>query len=144
MSILNAPWKLATIGAGVVAALLGFFLISAHLENKSLNTQKAELVDRIENPQTGYVARLAQANANVIELRTAIERQNVVIRQREGEAREAQANLESLRAQLREAQARSADLNRRLQRFLATKPQGATLEDRVNDIDRRVLEDLNR
>lgn len=144
MGILSAPWKLATIGAGVVAAILGFLLISSQLENRNLNSQKAELIQRIEDPRTGYVARLTQANANVVELRTAVERQNTVIRQREGEARAAQAELERLRGQLRQAQAQSAQAQARLREFLATGPRGASLEERVRDIDNRILEDLNR
>lgn len=143
-ALLGAPWKLATIGAGIVAATLGFLLFMSNMEKASLNEQKAELTDRIENPRTGYVARLAQANANVVELRTSIERQNTVIRQREGEARQAQAELERLRGELRTAQANSAELRQRLQRFMATRPQGDSLTERVNDIDRRVLEDLKQ
>lgn len=143
-NILNAPWKLATIGAGVLAAILGFFLFTSTLENRSLTKQKLELVDRIENPHTGYVARLAQANANVVELRTAIQRQNTIIRERENEARQAQAQLEQLRTRLAAAQRETAQMQERLRRFMATPPRGNTLEERVRDVDNRIMEDLRR
>lgn len=143
-NFLAAPWKIATLAAAIVAAVVGFMLFMSYNDNKNLEGQKQELVKRIEDPKTGYVARLTQANANVVTLRAAIENTNKQMALREGEAKVRNAELVRLRAQLASAQAETRAMQVRLQRFLATKPQGDNLDARVRDIDARILKELDQ
>lgn len=142
MSFFAAPWKLATLSAGVIAAIIGFMLFMSHVENKSLVHQRQALINRIEDPKTGYVARLSQANANVETLRAAIVYTNQQMALRQTEATAGKAELNRLRGELFKAQAETRAMQVRLKQFLATKPQGDTLDKRVRDIDNRVLTEL--
>lgn len=140
----SMPWKIGTGIAAIMAVILGFLLFSSYNDNKALLTQKQELVSRIEDPKTGYVARLTQANANVVTLRAAIEDTNQKMRLREAEAENSRVKLSQLNKKLAEAQAETRAMEVRLKQFLATKPQGGTLDARVRDIDSRVLKELRR
>lgn len=144
MGILSAPWKIATLGAGVVAAILGFLLFTSHLENKSLVAERDRLVLRIEDPKTGFIARLTQANANVVTLQGAVKSQNEKIAAAGVKAEADRQQLERLRKELALAQAETAKMQTRLNQFMATKPQGNSLSERITDIDGRILKDLKR
>ena len=143
MSILDTvtgwKWKAVGIGAGVVLAIAAFFLFQAQMENRSLTKLNNQLDARINNPATGYVAQLAQANTNVATLKTAVERQNVTIRTN---AATADRKLAALNVALAGAERRNVGLRADAARILATPPKGNTLEQRVLDIDKRVLETL--
>ncbi len=143
-NLLSAPWKLATAAAAVIAIVVGVMLFMSYNDNQNLEGQKQELVRRIEDPKTGYVARLTQANANVVTLRAAIETTNRQLELRKDESAKSNAELNRLRRELLVAQAETRQMETRLRQFLATKPQGATLEARVRDIDARILKELSQ
>lgn len=130
------------MAAGLVGVVLGFMLWLSYHDNRGLMKQKMELVARIEDPKTGYVARLAQSNANVVTLREAITFTNEQMKVRDSEAKVRSAELVRLRAQLAVAQSETRQMQSRLRLFLANKPQGATLDARVRDIDARILSEL--
>lgn len=143
MSLLDTvtgwKWKAAGIGAVVILAVASFFLFQAQMQNRSLTKLNTQLDARINNPATGYVAQLAQANTNVATLKTAVERQNVTIRTN---AATADRKLAALNVALAGAERRNVGLRADAARILATPPKGNTLEQRVLDIDKRVLETL--
>jgi hypothetical protein len=134
-------WKIATGLAGVASLALGGMLISSNIENRAISKQRDGLTSLITDPKTGYVARLTEANTSIHTLKVSIETQN-----------KAYASLsETSKRQLAEsnrrlvlAQAQTKTMEKRLAGFMATKPQGATLEDRVRDIDSRVLTELKQ
>lgn len=139
-SFLTGPiWKIATIGAGVVSLVLVALLMSSYFERQDLLKQRAALELRINDPKTGYVAQLAQATTNVATLKVAVERQTKQLKDFEAASN---AQLKATEAQLKVAQEQTRVSQLKLNRFLATKPQGATLEDRVRDIDARALAEL--
>jgi glycosyltransferase A (GT-A) superfamily protein (DUF2064 family) len=140
----SAPWKLATAGAAVLTAILGVFLFMSHLETKQLTAQRNKLIAQIEDPKTGFVARLTQANANVETLQDAVKVQNVKLQEQAVAAESDKRRLAALRVELATAQKETAAMQLRLNHFLATKPQGDTLDARVRDIDKRILEELAR
>jgi hypothetical protein len=143
MSLLDTvtgwKWKAAGIGAVVILAVASFFLLQAQMENRSLTKLNNQLDARINNPATGYVVQLAQANTNVATLKTAVERQNVTIRTN---AATADRQMAALNVALAGAERRNVGLRADAARILATPPKGNTLEQRVLDIDKRVLETL--
>ena len=143
MSLLDTvtgwKWKAAGIGAVVILAVASFFLLQAQMENRSLTKLNNQLDARINNPATGYVVQLAQANTNVATLKTAVERQNVTIRTN---AATADRQMVALNVALAGAERRNVGLRADAARILATPPKGNTLEQRVLDIDKRVLETL--
>jgi hypothetical protein len=134
-------WKVGTIGAAVLAVIIGIFLFSANMENKRIISERDKLSIQINDPKTGYIARLTQARANTDALEAAIVSQNAAMQR---QSTEAKLKIEDLRKELAAAQKRSLEAERRLAAFMATKPQGSSLEARVLDIDRRLLKDLNR
>lgn len=134
-------WKIATGGAAILALVLGFFLLTTTLENRSLTKQRDKLSLSITDPNTGYIARLTQSRTNVVTLEGAIKTQNEAY---EKQSKAAQAELARLKKELSAAQAETRASERRLSQFLATKPKGNTLAERVTDIDNRVLKDLHK
>jgi len=132
-------WKLATGGAAIVGLVLSALLMTSYFENRDLMCQRTALQTSINDPQTGYVARLAQANTNVATLKHEIEIQNTAYDKLSAESK---ALLASKQAELAKAQAATRAMQLRLNGFLATKPQGATLEDRVRDIDARGMAEM--
>jgi len=132
-------WKLATGGAAIVGLVLSALLMSSYFENRDLMKQRTALQTSINDPVTGYVARLAQANTNVATLKHEVEVQNDAYDRLSAESK---ALLASKQAELAKAQAQTKAMQLRLNGFLATKPQGATLEDRVRDIDARGMAEM--
>lgn len=140
MNFLSAPlWKIATIGTGILTAILAGLLIKSYFENRELTQQRSALYAEINDPKTGYVVRLAQETTNVETLKVALDTQR---RSFEVKAAERASVLANTQRQLADAQARTRTMQLKLDRFLSTKPQGATLEDRIRDIDRRALSEF--
>lgn len=140
MSLLTGQiWKIATGGAAVVALLLSALLLSSYFQNRDLSRQRAALAASINNPQTGYIAQLAQARTNVETLKVEVQRQNVAYDKLSAES---QAALAAAQARMAKAQVETRAMERKLAGFLATAPQGATLEDRVRDIDERAMKEF--
>jgi len=137
---LTAPlWKIGTFAAGLICLVLSGFLIASTLENRGLVVQRSALSAQINDPKVGFVARLAQANTNVETLKVALNTQRQSF---ETKAAQREAVLAETSRKLKLAQVSTRTMQLKLDRFLATKPQGATLEDRVRDIDQRALSEL--
>ena len=134
-------WKIGTGLAAVVALILGFFLVTASIENHNLTKERDKLSKSITDPNTGYIARLTQSRTNVVTLEAAVKAQNESYK-KQSEA--ASAEMARLKKELAAAQAQTREYERRLNAFMATKPQGDTLEKRVTDIDNRILKDLRK
>jgi len=132
-------WKVATGGAALIGIVLSALLLASYFENRSLMVQTTKLQTSINDPMTGYVARLAQATTNVATLKHEIEVQNKAYDQLSAESK---ALLAAKQVELAKAQEQTRLMTVRLNGFLATKPQGATLEDRVRDIDNRGMEEM--
>lgn len=138
-SLLSLPQKIALggVGAALVAALS--FNVVQLVENRHLARDNTVLAAQINDPQTGYVVKLAQARTNVATCATAVERQNVIVREQSAKGATAVAAVQKRydtehAARVRAESAAAA--------FLARKPRGATLADRVKDVDAQILEDL--
>lgn len=132
-------WKIATGGAAVVALILSALLMWSYFENRDITKQRDVLSAQINDPTNGYIAQLAQSRTNVETLKVEVERQNAAYDKLSAEST---ARLANARAALAKAQAETRALERKVAGFLATKPQGATLEDRVRDIDDRAMKEF--
>lgn len=132
-------WKLATGAAAVALLVLGFMLTTSYLQNRDLSKQRDVLSARINDPATGYIAKLAQARTNVETLKVEVERQNAAY---DKLSVESQAALKAAQARLAAAQAETRALERKVAGFLATAPKGATLDERVRDIDERAMKEF--
>lgn len=132
-------WKVATTGAAVLAAVLGTLLALAYLDNKALSQQIAVTEHRINDPKVGLVAQLAQAETNVVTVRTALTRQNAVLVAR---GRADAERLARVSDQLFDTQRQNRERLVIIDRLMALPPKGDSLIDRYNDIDRRLLETL--
>jgi len=132
-------WKIATGVAAALALSMMALLMSSYFTNRDLTAQRDVLANRINDPNTGYVAQLAQARTNVAQLEKAVAQQNEAY---DRLSTQSLNRLAESRRQLAEAQAQTRVMERKLAGFLATKPQGATLEDRVRDIDARALQEF--
>lgn len=132
-------WKWATGGAAVVALILCGLLMTSYFENQSLTKQRNALAQQINDPKTGYIAQLSQARTNVAQLRQTIAVQNREIDRLSAESR---ARLAEAERRLAAAQAATRRMERQLAQFLATGPQGATLEERIRDIDERAMKEF--
>ena len=133
--------KFVGIGAIFLTLIVTFFLFKATFETRALTKERDKLSVAIGDPKTGYIARLTQARANEALLEVAIKTQNESFTK---ESNASKAELARLKKELQAAQVRTRVAEKRLQLFLAVKPRGATLIERVNDIDQRVLKDLQR
>lgn len=132
-------WKVATGGAALVALVLSALLLSSYFENRNLVTQRNTLTASINDPKTGYIAQLAQARTNVETLKVEVASQNAAYTKLSADS---QARLAASEKQLAAAQAQTRAMEKKVDGFLATEPQGATLEDRIQDIDNRALQEL--
>lgn len=140
MSILDGQlWKVATAAAGVVSLVLIALLLAANVENRNLMKQRTELSKQINDPETGFVARLTQARTNEAQLRVAIERQRQTF---QAAAEQNNARLVETERQLAAAQVQTRQMETRLRSFLSTAPQGSTAEEQISDIDSRGLEEM--
>ena len=132
-------WKVATGAAAVVAMILTVMLATSYMHSRDLSRQRDVLATRISDPVNGYVAQLAQARTNVETLKVAVAQQNAAY---DKLSTESQTRLAAAQARLADAQAKTKVMERRLSGFLATAPKGATLEDRVRDIDDRAMKEF--
>lgn len=140
MSLLSGQiWKIATGGAAVLAIILSSLLLSSYFENRDLMDQRNALSQQINDPQTGYVAQLAQSRTNVAQLKNQIEKQNEAYTQL---SETSAARLAEAERRLAAAQRASAVMQKQLDGFLATAPKGTTLEDRIRDIDERAMKEF--
>ncbi len=140
MPFITAPlWKILTGGAAVLAVVLAGLLFSSYLTNRDLSAQRTVLSQRINDPKTGYIAQLAQSRTNVEQLKASIAQQNIAY---DKLSKDSADRLAATKLALAQAQRETAVMQRKLDGFLSTKPQGVTLEDRVRDIDHRALQEF--
>lgn len=132
-------WQLGGVTAAIALVVASGFLIAAQVENRRLVEQNRVLDDAITNTTTGYIVRLAQAETNVVTVRTALEKQVADLR---ATADAAEARLRETEADLAQAQRETREARRAAAEILRDRPQGETLEDRVLDVDQRILESL--
>lgn len=132
-------WKIATGGAALIALGLTILLMTTYIENKDLTKQRNELARQINDPKTGYIAQLAQSRTNVETLKEEVRYQNQELDRLSKESRE---RLAATERRLRAAQQETRQMEKQLAGFLATGPQGTTLEDRIRDIDERALQEF--
>ena len=132
-------WKFMTGGAAILSLGLSIALVVAHIQNKSLERQIETSRLRIEDPRTGLVALLAQAETNVATLHTTIKTNNETYQRRS----QADADrLAKVSLQLEETQRDNRKRQQILDRVMILPPRGSSLEERYEDIDRRLLEML--
>lgn len=134
-------WKLGAGAALVVALIISAVTIKLTIENRQLGRQSADLSKQINDPETGYIARLRTSENNVILLKGAIVRQNAAYAKL---SKESTAELNRLRAELAKAEREAADLRKRAAALMSRPIKGNTLEERVLDVDNKVLEDLKK
>jgi hypothetical protein len=125
--------------AGVLNLVIGGFLIKSHIENNEISAQRDQLQLSITDPKTGYVARLAQAQNNVVTLTHALETQNSKFKEQSAASA---VQLAETKRQLAEARAARADLQRKVDAFLNQKIEGETLEERIRDVDERAMKEF--
>lgn len=135
----QVAWKLGTIGAGIVALVLSALLLSSYFETRSLTHQRDALAVEINDPQTGFIAKLAQAHTNTAQLQAGFEHQIVVMR---AAAADNARVLASTRAALAAATATARANQNRVDTLMAAPPQGNTLQARITDVDNRIMQDL--
>lgn len=131
--------KLLAGGLGLALVVSVGFNVSSALKLRDRNTTISTLDKQINDPKTGYVARLATCRSNNQLLQGGISDQNASLAL--GAAKSAtalaKASQQVAKAQIEtgKAQAKAADI-------LSTAPQGANDCERFEDIDRRVMESL--
>jgi hypothetical protein len=136
-----AAWKIGAIIAALVMVVLGGFLVKTSLDNRNLEKQKSELTRRIEDPVTGYIAQLNTARNNVVILKGAIEKQNSEFRKQSAAS---QAELNRLRGELKLAQAQSRAYQKRVNELMSRPIKGNNATERMEDVDKMILEDLRK
>lgn len=138
-NITSLKWKLIAGGAGLALVGVSLALGSEMIENRHLTKLNTNLGARINDPETGYVRQIAQAQTNAANLQGQIDTQNRAIQTLSDNASTALAEssrkVAAAQVQTRKAEAQVAVL-------LSRKPQGATLDERIRDVDARVLETL--
>lgn len=132
-------WQIGTLGAAVIAIGLLVMLGLTHVELNHARHDVAALNARIEDPQTGYIARLATCHGNVGRLQATLDQQTAAVAAKSAADAKALAKAE---ADLAAERGRSAALQVRANATLAYKPAGADACARIEDIRRRYVEGL--
>lgn len=107
---------------------------------RDLRTTVRTLDKQLNDPKTGYVARLTSCRASNLALSGGIDRQNASIAN--NAARGAAAIADATRS-VADAQVKTAEAQRAATAILNARPSGDTACDRVFDIDGRLMETLN-
>lgn len=136
-----SPWKIGAGIAIVIAVVLSGFILKLTLDNRRLSSESAKLSKQINDPDTGYIARLRTSENNVLVLKGAVVRQNQAY---DKLSKDSKAQLEALRARLIKAEREAADLRKRAGAIASHKIEGVTLEERVLDVDKQIMEDLKK
>ncbi len=135
----NLPQKLAMGGLTAALVGMGIFTGTQLIENHHKGTQIAGLQASIDDPRTGYRAIIATARANAGNLQAAVDRQTAALKQ---QGAQDAARIAAVQARYDSEHAARLVAERRVAVFLSIKPQGATLDARVRDIDARILGEL--
>lgn len=126
--MIAAPWKIVTGVTGALLLAATVMLWSARSENGRLTEQRDSLT-----------VQLAQEKTNGLQLTVAIAEQR---RQFEAKAVEDARVLADTQSKLTAAQATTASARAAAAKILKGAPKGTTLEERITDIDARLLESL--
>jgi|GEM_PF-1853667 len=132
-------WKATAIGAAALALALG---VTAGVQTARLNSAEAradKLHDAIWAPLIGYEARLGMCQGNEIRLEATLGRQNHAV---DALKRESDARIAAAESAVAAAQRQAAEARVRADRLASATITGATLCERVQDVDRLVLEIL--
>lgn len=132
-------WKLAFGLAALTSVVIGVLLVKSQIENRVIVADKQKLERQITDPKTGYIARLTQAQANNVVLEHSVATQNAAMKKLKDDSA---AKLLETQRQLAAVQAENRDIMAKMHQFMAQKPRGATVEERVVDVDKRFLETL--
>lgn len=134
MSLTSIQWKIATAFGVSAALILGFLLLTARMDIRSLN----KTVENRDKQISVLKEDLAQARTNVATLEGAIVDQRARLEARAAaDARQLADTTTRLGVAQRDAATARATAGR-----LAAPAVGSTLEDRVRDVDARILETL--
>lgn len=138
---LSLTWRLATYGLTTIALGLSGALTLKTLEARRLETERDTLHDQIHNEETGYIVRLSTCRNNAATLEASIADQNERIAGLEAETAD---RLATGAATLTAIQDENADLRARLDDLLDRPVVGETVCERVEDVDRRIMEWLEQ
>lgn len=126
--LLGIKWKIGTFGFGIAAIALGVALFIYKAENKSLRNDNA--IIRID---------LTRAKDNVAVCEAGLADQNSAY---EALAKESARRLAEAKKQLETAQKARRSAEARAAVLLSKPINGSTLEQRVLEVDKQVLESL--
>lgn len=139
LSLTTVPQKLMLGGLGAALLVAGTYNVMQAVENRHLSAENTKLDTRINDPKTGYVVKLTQAETNTTTCTAAIGRQNAAIRAQSD--RDA-ATIAAIQARYDAEHTTRVKAENSAAAFLAHKPQGSTLQDRVLDVDALILGDM--
>lgn len=126
-----------------VAGTIGFgvWLAESRIQIGYLDMRVATLTKRIEDPKTGYVVKLAQAETNSVTCAATIADQNESTQkfsqQSEAALQEAAANYAAEHAQRVAAE-------RQIGTIMSATPAGNTVCQRVESVDTQIMKDLGK
>lgn len=129
------------IAGGLAVALVGSLALNIEqaFDKRDLSTQVAALDKQINDPETGYVTRLGTCRSNVNNLEGGIARQNESI----ARAAAAQsAALAEATARVAQAQHQADKAIREAETILNTRLKGATVCERLGELDQLLLESV--
>lgn len=121
-------WQIAAGAGAAISIGLSVALLTAKIEIRHLT-----------KVNDGLTVDLTQSKANVATLESAIATQNAALEQM---GRDAAAAVALSEARVEAANVARKQAERRAAALLADKPRGETLEERVLDVDARIMEAL--
>lgn len=124
-------WKVGAFAGLAGCVVLTGLLIAEKADNGRLTTQVGALTKQINDPETGYVVRLAQCRTNTAQLETALDSQNAAI---DAQSKTDQAKLAAAQKALADARETIQWLRNSAAAMLEYKPQGATACERAQDV----------
>lgn len=132
-------WQVGTFAAGAAALVLAGTLAVTVIQKNAVTRDRDRLFTAIEAPKTGWRDRMAVCSSNVGNLEGAIGERNRKIEQL---GLDAAKDLAVAEQQVAAARSVTAALNTRLNRLQSAPAAGATVCERIEVIDRAVLESL--
>lgn len=139
LALTTMPQKLMMCGLGITLFAAGTYNVIQAAENHHLSKEKKNLEALILDPKTGYVVKLTQAETNSETCKAAVIVQTAAIKSQGVKDARAIAAVQARYDTEHVARVRAENS---AAAFLAHKPQGVTLQDRVLDVDAQILGDL--
>ena len=131
--------KALAVGLGVALALSVGTNVKQHFTITGLKSSNTTLERQINDPDTGYVARLATCKANTQALSGGIDRQNASIAA--NTARGAAAVADATRS-VAAAQIKTAEAQRKASEIVGNQPSKGTVCDRLLILDKRLMGEI--